>query len=173
MAETFYGSWLIGIASKDAWFNQRYVVAGSDRSDGVYPADVGSPVLQVTGVEWTLSLEWNDNAASGWQPSRVLRRRVEFDVDQGLVVTLGVDDNWPNAADNDFDDVVLRCQNIDWHLIPWHPHRRTVDFRLPRRKGDGGVPNGGHDGPPDCRCPCPPVDGDATKTPLDSGVRAR
>jgi len=156
MPETFYGSWLISVTSKDAAYSQRYVIDGSDRSDGAYAADVGSPVLQVTGAEWRITLEWNDNAASGWQPSRVIRRSVGFDVDNGLVVVLGVDDNWPDVADNDFDDIVIRCQNIDHHLIPWYPHRRTMDFRLPKRKGDGQP--GGH-GNPNCPpCDCPPKD---------------
>lgn len=146
MTETFYGTWLISIASKDAWFSQRFVVRGSDRSDGSYAANVGSPVVQVSGAEWTLAFEWNDNAASGWQSSRVIRRAVDFDVDNGLVVLLGVDDNWPDRADNDFDDVVVRCQNIDPHLIPWYPHRRTVDFRLPRGKGHGKDPRFGQTG---------------------------
>lgn len=161
MAETFYGSWLISVTSKDAWYSQRYTVSGSDRSDGTYAADVATPVLQVSGAEWTLSMEWNDNAASGWQASRVIRRTTSFDVDNGLVVVLGVDDNWPDHADNDFDDVVIRCQNIDAHLIPWYPHRRTVDFRLPQRKGgkvDGTGKSGALDEPTDPRCKCPPDD---------------
>lgn len=136
MAETFYGNWWIDVVGKDAWFSQRCVVSGSDRADGAYAADLGSPRLQVSGAEWTLALEWNNNVDSGWQPSRVVRRSVTFDVDAGLVVVLGVDDNWLHHADNDFDDVVIRCQNVDPHLVPWHPHRRTVDFRLPKRKGD-------------------------------------
>jgi len=150
MAETFHGTWLVDVVGKDAWFSQRYVINGSDRVDGAYPAAVGSPRLQVSGAEWTLTLEWNDNASSGWQPSRVIRRSVDFGVDDGLVVVLGADDNWVAVADNDFDDVLVRCQNIDPHLIPWHPHRRTVDFRLPRRKGDDGQT-------PD-PCGCPPKD---------------
>lgn len=165
MPETFHGHWLIRVVSKDAAYSQRYVVAGSDRSDGAYAADTGSPVLQVSGAEWTLAFEWNDNAASGWQPSRVIRRAVDFDVDAGLVVALGVDDNWPDQADNDFDDLVVSCQNIDPHLIPWYPHRRSADFRLPRRQGDGGHDghdgdgHGGHDRPQPPGCDRPPKDG--------------
>ena len=70
MAETFYGTWLIDVIGKDASYSQRYIVNGSDRVDGAYAADVSSPRLQVSGAEWTLALEWNDNVASGWQPSR-------------------------------------------------------------------------------------------------------
>lgn len=143
MAETFYGTWLIDVVGKNAAFNERYVVSGSDRADGVYAADIGSPRLQVSGARWTLEFEWNDNLSSGWQQSRVIRRQVDFNVDDGLVVQLGIDDNWIHVADNDFNDVLIRCQNIDPELIPWHPHRRSVDFRLPKR---------GKDNQPYCHC---------------------
>jgi hypothetical protein len=138
--------WLIDVTAKVAAFSQRYIISGSDRADGTYPADVGTPQIQVSGEEWTLTLQWNNNAGSGWQPSRVIRRNVNFTVEDGLVLELGADDNWVQIADNDFDDVVLRCQNIDPHLIPWHPYRRTLDFSLPRRRG-GDDQTGGKDRP--------------------------
>src|SRR5262245_48658109 len=125
MSETFYGTWLIDVIAKDAAFSQRYVIQGSDRSDGAYPADVTTPRLQVSGDEWTLTLEWNDNASSGWQETRIARSPVTFTVEEGLVVVLGGDDNWVQVADGDFNDIQLRCQNIDPELIPWHPYRRT------------------------------------------------
>jgi len=161
MPETFYGTWLIDVVGKDAAYSQRYVISGSDRVDGDYRATLGSPRLQVSGAEWTLALEWNDNASSGWQPSRVIRRSVDFDVDDGLVVVLGADDNWVSVADNDFDDVLVRCQNIDHHLIPWYPHRRTLDFRLPQRKG-------GHDGPGKDPCVISPKE---PRPPLEIALR--
>ena len=165
MSETFYGTWLIDVVSKDAAYSQRYIVSGSDRSDGAYPGDVTSPRLQVSGAEWTLTLDWNDNASSGWQTSRVIRRSTTFDVDNGLVVVLGIDDNWPANADNDFDDLVIRCQNIDPHLVPWYPHRQTIDFRLPRHKGRGDGKPG--DGPTDPHCrPCPPPGGKSEGEPI-------
>lgn len=159
MAETFYGAWLIDVVGKDAAFGQRYVVSGSDRADGAYLADIGSPRIQVSGAEWTLALEWNNNVGSGWQPSRVIRQSVTFDINAGLIVVLGVDDNALEYADNDFNDLIIRCQNIDPHLIPWYPHRNTVDFRLPRRKGgdhnnpgkEPGKDSGGKQIPDPCR----------------------
>jgi hypothetical protein len=149
MAETFYGSWLIDVTGKDAAYAQRIVISGSDRADGIYAADVSTPRLFVTGLEWILTTEWNDNVSSGWQPSRMRRQPVNFTVQDGLVVVLGVDDNWPQYADGDFDDIVLRCQNIDPDLIPWHPFVQKIDFSLPKRgdKGDGrhGERPCGHD----------------------------
>lgn len=136
MSEIFHGTWLIDVIGKDADYSQQFVIQGSDRSDGAYVADPTTPRLQVSGSEWTLTMEWNDNVSSGWQPSRVIRSPVTFTVEEGLVVILGVDDNWVQVADGDFNDVQLRCQNIDPELTPWHPYRRTMDFSLPRKKGD-------------------------------------
>lgn len=133
MSERFYGTWLIDVVSKDAAFSERYVITGSDRVDGPYLAQVGGLQLLVSGAEWTLSMEWNDEAGSGWQPSRVRRDSFVFTVEDGLTVLLGVDDNLVELADGDFNDVVLRCQNIDPSVIPWHPYRRTLDFSLQKR----------------------------------------
>jgi len=134
MAERFYGTWIIDVVGKDAAFSQRYIIIGSDRVDGAYPADLGVPRLQVSGAEWTLALEWNNNTGSGWQPSRVQRRSTSFTITDGLVIVLGADDNWEQVADDDFDDVVVRCQNIDPHLIPWYPYQPKLDFSLPKGK---------------------------------------
>jgi hypothetical protein len=142
MTETFYGTWLIDVVGKDAWYSQRYVISDSDRADGIYAADLTTPRLLVSGQEWTLTLEWNDNAGSGWQVSRTRRLPVDFTAKDGLVVVLGVDDNWPQFADGDFDDVVLRCQNIDPELIPWYPFVQKIDFSLPKRGDDDNQPQG-------------------------------
>ncbi len=58
---------------KNAAFSQRYIIEGSDTSDGVYAGEVGTPQLRVSGSEWRLRPEWNNKAGSGWQPSRVRR----------------------------------------------------------------------------------------------------
>lgn len=145
MAEIFYGTWLIDVVGKDAWYSQRYVISGSDRADGIYAADLTTPRLLVSGKEWSLTMEWNDNASSGWQVSRTRRSSVGFTAEDGLVTILGVDDNWPQLADGDFDDVIVRCQNIDPELIPWHPFVQNIDFSLPKRGDKDDRPH--HDKP--------------------------
>lgn len=55
---------------------------------------------------------------------------------------------------------------IDPHLIPWYPHRQTVDLRLPRGKGRGdGKPGDGPNDP--CKPCCPPRDG----TPVGESIK--
>jgi hypothetical protein len=46
---------------------------------------------------------------------------------------LGADDNWEAVADRDFNDVVLRCQNIDPDINPWYPFTASVWFLLPEK----------------------------------------
>jgi hypothetical protein len=130
MPVTFEGGWLLEIASKDADFGQRFIVSGSDASDGAYPGEVGTPPVTVTGLNWTVDFEWNDNAGSGWQPSAVRKTGAECTLDIGLVIILGVDDNRPEFRDNDFNDVVLRCRCVEPALIPWVPFVNPYDFSI-------------------------------------------
>ena len=78
MAEVFYGAWTVEVLAKDAAFGQRFVIAGSDAADGDYPGVTGTPPVSATGQRWTLALEWNDNAGSGWLPSDVRRTSTAF-----------------------------------------------------------------------------------------------
>ena len=132
MAETFYGPWEITVVSRDAWFDQRIVVTGSDGMDGAYPGVPGSPPLRVTGAEWSLRMEWNDNAGSGWQPSEI-RRAARYTVAEGLVVELGVDDNYEHLRDHDFNDVVIGLVSRDPLHTPLHPIVNPYDFTVPKK----------------------------------------
>ena len=69
MAQTFYGEWFVQVVSRDAAFGQRFVVSGSDATDGAYDGVIGVST-PVSGDTWTLELEWNDNAlALGGSPA--------------------------------------------------------------------------------------------------------
>jgi hypothetical protein len=132
----FHGDWAVEVFFKEAFFDQRFAIVGSDTSDGVYPGVPGSPPVNVTGTTWNISLEWNDNATSGWQPSDVRRNAVDYTVSDGLVVMIGADDNYEQFRDHDFNDIVLRCRNTDQRLAPWHPIANPYDFTLPERVRD-------------------------------------
>jgi hypothetical protein len=142
MALPFYGPWRIEVASKDADYSQRYVIAGSAGSDGAHVADITTPPVLVDGAAWTISLEWNDNAGSGWLPSDV-RKSASNTLAEGLVVTLGADDNYAWYRDGDYNDVVLRLYNQDPTLNPWVPFPGLPDFTVharPRDPQDGRPP---------------------------------
>ena len=127
----FHGDWTVEVFFKEAFFDQRFAISSSDTSDGVYPGVPGSPPVNVTGMKWQISLEWNDNANSGWQPSDVRRNTVDYTVSDGLVVMIGADDNYEQFRDHDFNDIVLRCRNTEQRLAPWHPIVNPYDFTLP------------------------------------------
>jgi hypothetical protein len=138
MAEMFSGEWTLAVFSKDAAFSQRFIVEGSLASDGVYAGETTTPPVAVSGQRWFVSLEWNNNAGSGWQASAVRRTSAAFTLQDGLVVFLGGDDNYEHLRDNDFNDVVVVCRNVDPALHPWLPFVNPYDFTLPedsRRRG--------------------------------------
>jgi hypothetical protein len=116
MTQRFFGPWLVEVVSLDAAFSERFVIGGSGNADGAYDGTPGVGV-QVSGDAWTLDLEWNDNAGSGWQPSGV-RKTAEYTISNGLVVTLGADDNFEALRDHDFNDVVLACKSLDPAIDP-------------------------------------------------------
>jgi hypothetical protein len=129
VSETLYGPWAMSIVSREAWYDQRVVISGSDSADGAYPGIVGAPVVEITGAEWTLTMEWNDNASSGWQPSAT-RRAARYTVNEGLVIEIGADDNFPHLRDGDFDDVVVGFVSRDPAHTPLHPIVNPYEFTL-------------------------------------------
>jgi hypothetical protein len=116
MTQTFYGPWSVEVVSLEASFSERFVIGGSANADGAYDGTPGVSV-QVSGDEWTLDLQWNDNTGSGWQPSDV-RKTAEYTISDGLVVTLGADDNLDTVRDYDYNDVVLACRSMDPTIDP-------------------------------------------------------
>jgi hypothetical protein len=116
MAQTFYGPWAVQVVSLETAFAQRFVISGSANADNAYFATTGFQV-DVSGEAWTLQLEWNDNVGSGWQPSDV-RRSEEYTISEGLIVTLGADDNVDAVRDYDYNDVVLACRSLDPEIDP-------------------------------------------------------
>lgn len=139
----FYGPWRIEVVGKTASYLQRYVITGSNASDGPHIADLNTPPLVVDGAAWTLALEWNDNVGSGWLPSDV-RRNVTNTLQEGLVTTLGADDNYAWARDNDYDDVVLGVTNQDPALNPWVPFGGHPDFTVGGKTRDPKDPQPGN-----------------------------
>jgi hypothetical protein len=130
MASTqlFSGRWILEVVSKEARFRQRFIVQGSDASDGSYPGDLTTSPVEVSGRRWFLRVEWHDGWV--WQPSDICRTGASYTVDEGLVTVIGADDS-VEPRDRDFDDLVLRCRNLDPQLNPRIPLRNPPDFTLP------------------------------------------
>jgi hypothetical protein len=129
MAETFSGSWIVEVLGKESPFLHRFVIEGSDASDGIYPGDTSTPPVSVSGPNWSIRLEWHDATLSPiWRASDV-HRGAAYTLEDSLVVSLGVDDSLP-LPDPSLDAFVLRCRNVDEHMNPWHPFVNPYDFTV-------------------------------------------
>jgi hypothetical protein len=131
MSEIFSGEWSVKVLDKMALFDQRFTISGSDNnSDGPHPGVLGSPDVSVTGKRWVLTMEWNDNERSGWQPSQS-RRSGTYTIKEGLMIQLGAKDNWPRRGDGDrdFNNLVLACKFVDPTLNP-KPPDNPYDFTI-------------------------------------------
>ncbi len=127
MAELFYGPWSVSVERKDSGYAQRFVIKGSDSSDGGYPGVPGESV-GVTGEEWSLTMDWLDDN-NQFRPSRV-RRSARYDVQDAIIVTLAADDGPPETADQDFNDLVLVLRCEDPSLDPLRPSGNPYDFTI-------------------------------------------
>jgi hypothetical protein len=125
--EVFHGPWFVRVERKDSVAAQRFVISGSDSSDGGYPGVPGESV-SVTGDEWVLSMDWRTTGQ--FEPSRI-RRSATYDVQNGLIITLGADDGPPATADEDFDDLIVVLQSEDPSLDPLRPGGNPYDFTIP------------------------------------------
>jgi hypothetical protein len=156
VAEIFYGDWAVEVLAKDAAFSQRFVIAGSAASDGAYPGVPGTGAGVVSGQGWSITMEWSDDAGSGWQPSEIRRSAVYIE-HVGLVVDLGADDNVPALRDHDYNDMILRCRSVDPLLDPLQQRVNPYDFTAPASALHPDPPSAGRGDPRD-DVPRRPVD---------------
>lgn len=139
MAQTFYGDWSVRCDQVSGDFSQCFKIIGSDGSVTIYSGTPGMQVARVSGEEWSIEMEWNDNAGSGWKPSDI-RRSPSYTVLEGFVIRLEADDNTPDARDFDYDDMVLICKSLDPMINPDPPSGYPFDFTISKdmltEKGD-------------------------------------
>lgn len=125
MTKIFYGDWRVVIAQLNADFSQQVVIRGASSGSGVYSGVPGT-IVTVSGQEWTLTAEWNNNVDSGWQPSQ-LQEYVAYTLQEGLSITLNIDDG---LADGDYNDMILVCQSLDSAVNPLLPAANPYDFTI-------------------------------------------
>lgn len=126
MTETLYGPWQITIQQSVASFHQRFVIEGSQDSDGIYSVEIGASFI-VSGSRWTLTPEWSREAVE-WLPSRI-RKSMSFDVHSGLTITLSVDDGIA-PGDGDYNDLVLICRSLDPLTQPMLSEEERIHFTI-------------------------------------------
>jgi hypothetical protein len=130
VAETFFGTWSLLIQSKDAAFAERVTISGSENSDGSIDGIAGQFIPEILGDEWTAEMEWSGDGGATWHPSAIRRTMAVTDAD-GIVITLGADDNEPAARDGDFNDLVAVFTYLDPSVNPVGPPGGGFDFSIP------------------------------------------
>jgi hypothetical protein len=126
--EQFFGPWSVVVVSSvvvnpaDYW--ERFIIAGSDASDGVYPGLPGTVLPQVRGQAWTIKVETRVPLLPTWQLTAT-NRSAEYTAQAGLIVYLSAADN------NPLTNMTLVCRNLNPDLHPMQP-LTPYDFTVSR-----------------------------------------
>lgn len=149
MAEMFSGDWTVEeyghsvdthVPHYVSSVPHRFVIEGSDASDGGYGIGAGSvnqarSPIPVSGPKWSVRFEWLQRLDE-WVPNNLapVRRTAAYTIDNGLIVFL-VSWNFDNLRDHPdilpYRDIVLRCHNLDPKLNPNPNFKNPYNFTLP------------------------------------------
>jgi hypothetical protein len=97
------GAWTVSVKSKNAAFNQRFIISGAGSGNGTYAGNVGTPSVFVTGAHWTITIqnnpgkEWVASADQITFPS-ISSGQYHFDIQSNDA-----------GDDQDFNDLILTC----------------------------------------------------------------
>lgn len=147
MAQRFSGDWTVEcfVNIHLAHFPYRFIIEGSRTSDGVYPLEITTPPVSVSGPNWSIRLEWYDprEGRTDWFPGNVGRTGATYTIADSLVVILDPTFSSGQEPILTLDGMMLalpwhpirmRCRNVDPKLNPWHPFANPYDFTLPKRR---------------------------------------
>lgn len=143
---TFHGGWRLHLSSSSAVFRQKIVIEGSTNLVGGPSVslagtldELGGPQqlgVLVVGQTWLIKMMWTNTLpdtpsdtrtwleGSNWQPSDI-RRHADYSIQDGLIITLYADDNYPNEQDFDYNDLIITCTSVDPKLNPIFPNGIT------------------------------------------------
>lgn len=127
--EEFYGPWEVTVRHVNTDFQQRFIISGSDSTDGRYNLPFRNFVkLQVTGAAWSIVYEFvpfTPQPLGAWK-RRAARRTSRFEAGRGMLVQL----DW-----GDMPDLSLTCISMDPILNP-NPTANPYDFTIPEHRPD-------------------------------------
>ncbi|WP_380674818.1 hypothetical protein [Salinigranum sp. GCM10025319] len=125
---TLRGDWRLTVTKRQAAYDQRFVIDGSENANGIHQGVVGYSVVVRAdgGAPWTLTLQHNDG--TGWDESELRETPREVD---GADITYKVESE--DATDMDFTDLVLRLDSVEMVDVPFRPYavRPSDLFQLP------------------------------------------
>ena len=102
MIISMQGNWTVRVKSKDAAFDQRFIVSGATSGNGTHAGAVGTTVT-VTGTQWSIAVQ--NNPGTGFQLSDT---RITFPHQVGGNYEFDIRSN-DIGGDQDFNDLVLTC----------------------------------------------------------------
>ena len=111
MPITMQGNWTVAVKSKSASFKQRFVIQGSSNSvDGNYTGEATTPPVNVTGDQWTITIEHLPKGrGASWQVSD---DRLGTPSRSGGQVMFDILSN-DSGADEDYNDLILTCSTAE------------------------------------------------------------
>jgi hypothetical protein len=99
------GTWSVAVASKDAAWAQRFVIAGSSNGvDGDYAGETSTAPVLVEGPQWGVTIEHDPTGPASWTASRM--RLGNFRV-EGTTFKVDLQSDDGGSTDEDFNDLVL------------------------------------------------------------------
>ncbi len=103
MSINMQGSWTVSVKSKEAAFQQRFIIAGAASGNGTYAGEVSTPPVYVTGDHWSITIQ--ANPGTGWLNSvdqitfpTIAAGQYRFDIQSN-----------DTGPDKDFNDLILTC----------------------------------------------------------------
>jgi hypothetical protein len=132
MAETFRGRWQVTVVGKEAAYDQRFVITGSDASDGAHPGTMGYSVIVDGRGGWQIQIQHNDG--TGWRDS-LMRRTNRVVSGTSLRWTIESEDI-PEREPKDWNDLVLQVKKVGPIIeVPVRPY--AVEPRSLQMMPDG------------------------------------
>lgn len=131
MPQPLFGRWQLRASSGPSQISGRFIIVGSDNSDGTYePADDGMPIhLDVTGTEWAIEFQARFSS-SEWEPYEP-ERTTRFLQHQGLTVVFATPPPIKPGGLVFANLLVVHCVSKDPVLSPpMSPN--PFDFSLPK-----------------------------------------
>ena len=110
MPITMQGNWTVSVKSKNASYKQRFVIQGSDAADGIYAGETTTPAVNVTGAQWSITIEHLPKGrGASWQTSS---DRLGSPSRSGGQILFDIMSN-DSGADEDYNDLILTCSTIE------------------------------------------------------------
>jgi hypothetical protein len=131
MAIDIQGRWKIKVLAKNAGWDQRFLITGSNSSDGNYPGIVGTRI-ESEGANWTIHIQSKD--PNDWVDSDM---RIGPEIPSGISSIRIIESNDQGGTDVDFDDLVLEIRKKQNPIIQIEQRPYSINIYNSMMNPDG------------------------------------